>query len=285
MRQGRAKNQFGSACRLVVRTSVRHAPPATGHAIGALTRANASHRLQIPPRQLFLRGGVHAQHIHQIRLHAAIVVVDPVQRRIQKLFLHAPQHAQHFFGRVAAHAGRALVERVGEQVVVHDHIARHAQGEQDEGGGKAGAVFAGGAVDDGGRVAGQQQAKQFGKARGVGVHKAPIGFLHQRHGVLCGELAAGALQLEGALHHGGFDGQRVVGHAGELVGLGRAFGLATKVHRPGHAQVGLQGLVLRREASQVVGAKEPPPFHRPPAMAGVAAQVAEIGDAGKRQGA
>jgi len=117
------------------------------------------------------------------------------------------------------------------------------------------------------------------------VHKAPVGFLHQRHGVLRGELAAGALQLQRALHHGGLDGQRVVGHAGKLVGMGRAFGLAAKVHRAGHAQVGQQGLVLRGEARQVVGAKEPPPLHLLPAMAGVAAQVAEIGDASKRQGA
>ena len=184
---------------------------------------------------------------------------------------------------MAAHAGRALVERVGEQVVVHDHVARHAQGEQDEGGGKAGAVFAGGAVKHGGRIAGQQQSEELGKARCVVVHKAQVGLLHQPHGILRGELAAGALQVEGALDHGGLNGQRVVGHAGQRVGMGRAFGLAAKIYRAGHAQLGQQRLVLWRKARQMVGPKEPPPPHRPPTMARVAAQVAEVGDTGERE--
>ncbi|MNW10293.1 hypothetical protein D3C71_2074820 [compost metagenome] len=61
---------------------------------------------------------------------------------------------------------------------MHDDVARHAQGQQDEGGGKTGAVFARGAVEDGGRVAGQQQAEQLCKTRGVVVHKAAVGVLH-----------------------------------------------------------------------------------------------------------
>jgi hypothetical protein len=139
-----------------------------------------------------------------------------VQRGVKKVFLHAPQHAQHFVRGVAGQACGRAVEGVGEQVVLHDHVARHAQGQQDEGGGKAGAVFACGAVEDQGRIVFQQQTEHFGKARGVVVHKAPVGVLHQPHGVLCGQRLARALQLQGALDHGGLDGERVVGHAGQL---------------------------------------------------------------------
>ena len=115
------------------------------------------------------------------------------------------------------------------------------------------------------------------------MHKAPVSFLHQRHGVLRGELAAGALQFQRTLHHGGLDGQRVVGHARQCVGIRGAFGLSAKVHRAGHAQIGQQGLILPRERGQVVGSEDAPPLHLLPAVADVAAQVAEVGGPGERE--
>ena len=80
------------------------------------------------------------------------------------------------------------------------------------------------------------------------MHKAAVGFLHQAHGILRGDAVARALQFQGALHHSGLDGQQVVGHAGQCIGVGSAFGLAPEVHRAGHAQLGQQGLVLRGQA-------------------------------------
>ena len=56
---------------------------------GFLGGARRSSALQIRPRQFFLGGGIHPQHVHQIGLHATEVLVHPVQRRVQELFLHA----------------------------------------------------------------------------------------------------------------------------------------------------------------------------------------------------
>jgi len=110
--------------------------------------------------------------------------VHHVQCGVQKILLHAAQHL-HDLGRcVAGQAGGRAVEGVGEQVVLHHHLARHAQGQQDECGGEARAVLACGAVEDQRVVALHQHPQQRGKARGVVVHEAAVGVLHQASGVL-----------------------------------------------------------------------------------------------------
>ena len=97
-------------------------------------------------------------------------------------------------------------------------------------------------------------------------------------------MAVFSLQLQRALYHRGFDVQRVVGHAGQRVGIRGAFGLAPKVHCAGHTQVGQQGLVFGRQACQVVGAEDATLFHGLPTMPHIAAEVTEVGGACEREG-
>ena len=101
-----------------------------------------------------------------------------MQCGVQKILLHAAQHL-HDLGRcVAGQAGGRAVEGVGEQVVLHHHLARHAQGQQDQRGGEARAVLACGAVEDQGVIVGLQQLEELGKALTVDIHKAAVGVMH-----------------------------------------------------------------------------------------------------------
>ena len=140
-------------------------------------------------------------------------------------------------------------------------------------------------MEDQRRVLGQQDAEELGKARRVLVHEAAVGLLHQRHRVLRRQRPAFALQLDGALHHRGFDGQLVVLHLRQQVGELGALALAAEIHRARDAQGGQACPVVRREPGQVVGAEDAPPRHFAPAVAGVAAQVAEIAGTRQRHGA
>lgn len=51
-----------------------------------------------------------------------------------------------------------------------------------------------------------------------------------------------------------------------------------------YAQLGQQGLVLGGQGGEVVRAKDAPPLHGPPAVAGVAAQVPKVGGACEGEG-
>ena len=77
----------------------------------------------------------------------------------------------------------------------------------------------------------------------------------------------------------------VVGHPGQPVGVGSALDLATKVNAARQPQRREHLLVVRGERGQVVGAKQLAPFHRPPTVADVTAQVTKVARPHQSEGA
>ena len=106
---------------------------------------------------------------------------------------------------------------------------RHAQSRQDQRSGKAGAVFACGAMEHQGRILREQVRKQLGKAVCVVAHKALVGDLHGISGGLWRDGFA-LLQLRvQILHQRRLNDQVVALGAGPLISLRRALLQAPKV--------------------------------------------------------
>jgi CoA:oxalate CoA-transferase len=67
------------------------------------------------------------QSVLQVGLEPAGFAVDGLQRRLEKVFLHAPQRIHGLGRQLRRRRRRASVQRIGQQVVLHHHLARHAQ--------------------------------------------------------------------------------------------------------------------------------------------------------------
>ena len=78
-------------------------------------------------------------------------------------------------GRSGLADGIAPVEAVGQQIILGDHIVRHAERMQDQRAGKSGAVLAGGAMDHQRRAVLQQMGEQRAEARRVLAHIVAVG--------------------------------------------------------------------------------------------------------------
>ena len=88
-----------------------------------------------------------------------------------------------------------------------------------------------------------------------------------------------------ALHHGGFDRQRVHFHVFDQAGRAQALLQAAKVEHPLHAQFVDALNVTRAQRPQVVGTKQPAPTQRPVFQTEVTPQVTKVAGTVKGEGA
>ena len=160
-----------------------------------------------------------------------------------------------------------------------DGCAVDAEGGQDEGGAEAGAVFAGGAVEQEGRgVLGQQQVEHFGVAMAPGQRVGGVGRRHQVHDrAACGFALFGEFTERGAER--GVDRQVVDHHVGHHGWGGGLFAGAAEVGDAADAGGAQLGGVGWGEVRQPGGAEDPAEADMGAVLGAVAAEIADVGGA------
>jgi hypothetical protein len=171
-------------------------------------------------------------------------------------------------------------------VILHDNLLRHTQYAQQDGGGETGAILAGAAVPhDGFAVGLLHRVHELAELWREGGGELAVGVQHQRIGIEAVEVAG--LDARHDLAHHGLVAviQRwnlydlEPGRLGQAIGLRFLFGGGAKVDQGFQPQFVDSLQISVGAVGERGGAVEYAPLHLPAIGRGIAAQVAEIGDA------
>ena len=212
----------------------------------------------------------------QIVLQSTELPVNAAPGCMQEVCLYLPKHIQYLRGRFFYQPVIALVKLVGQQIVFHHVIAMNAQQFEQQRGGHAGTVFAGGAVKHQGIVVGADARQKSTKHRALLPHERTAGVAHDVHGLDATGLLAPDPQLAQAHQYRGLNGQMLLLGTRQVLGSDLALQVSAQIHAARHTQR-KQALVIRgAESRQVVAAIDLCPQNVWPVRCCQAPQVAKI---------